>query len=116
MRQATYQAYIRGFSLSIIVTLTAYTLVSRHLLAGWILVVVIICLAVIQAMIQLLFFLHLGRESKPKWNLVMFITMALVVSMLVAGSLWIMNNLNYHHGQTPAADETYIIKDEGVQQ
>ena len=45
---------------------------------------------------QLLFFLHLGRETKPRWKLLVFLFMTMIVAILVFGSLWIMYNLNYH--------------------
>jgi len=36
----------------------------------------------------------------------------LVVLIVVVGSLWIMNNLNYH--MSPAATDAAIMKDEGI--
>jgi cytochrome o ubiquinol oxidase operon protein cyoD len=44
--------------------------------------------------IQLHYFLHLGDEPKPQWNLLTFGFMIGVVLILVFGTLWIMNNLN----------------------
>jgi cytochrome o ubiquinol oxidase subunit IV len=61
------------------------------------LVAVIIVLAVSQLFVQLLFFLHLSRESRPRWNLIVLLFAAMVLLIVVLGSLWIMNNLNYHH-------------------
>jgi heme/copper-type cytochrome/quinol oxidase subunit 4 len=40
-------------------------------------------------------FLHLGNEAKPRLKLLVFGFMALVVMILVFGSLWIMYSLNY---------------------
>lgn len=47
-----------------------------------------------QILIQMVCFYHIGAESKPRWNLWMFLFMALVVFLIIGGSLWIMNNLN----------------------
>jgi cytochrome o ubiquinol oxidase subunit IV len=41
------------------------------------------------------FFLHLGRETRPRWKLAVFLFMLGVILILVFGSLWIMTNLNY---------------------
>lgn len=90
----TYRSYIIGFVLSIVLTLAAYFLVTEHVLAGWTLIFAIIGLSIVQVLVQLLFFLHLGQEPKPYWNLISFLFMALVVGIIVAGSLWIMYNLD----------------------
>jgi cytochrome o ubiquinol oxidase operon protein cyoD len=107
-------SYITGFVLSLAFTLTAYLLVSRHTFASGPLIAAIVVLAVIQLLVQLVLFLHLGSEPKPRWNLVVSLFAALVVFILVFGSLWIMNNLNYHM-MSPANTDQYIIHDEGVQ-
>jgi cytochrome o ubiquinol oxidase operon protein cyoD len=55
-------------------------------------------LAFVQVIIQLIFFLHLGEEESPRWNLISFLFMVGVVFIIVAGSLWIMFNLDYRMG------------------
>lgn len=105
--------YVIGFGLSIYLTMTAYLMVVNHLFNGWVLVAAIVGLALIQLVVQLVFFLHLGRD---RWNLVIFLFMLMVVVIVVAGSLWIMANLDYHHGHehgTPDQTNQFIIKDEG---
>jgi cytochrome o ubiquinol oxidase subunit IV len=121
--QATYGTYIAGFALSLGLTLAAYLLVWRHvnshhaIFTDSFLNVAVAVLALLQLVVQLVFFLHLGRESKPRWNLAVLSFAAMVVIILVGGSLWIMSNLNYHHGHemTPSQTNTYIIHDEGIQ-
>jgi len=103
-----------GFLVSLELTLGAYLLVVHHAFSSSRLVLTIICLAIAQLLVQLVFFLHLGRESKPRWNLTVFSFALTVVLILVVGSLWIMSHLNYNQ-MTPAQTNTYIIKDEGVQ-
>jgi cytochrome o ubiquinol oxidase operon protein cyoD len=91
-RNLNVKLLVLGFLLSVILTLLAYSVAVRHLFSGW----VIIALGSLQALVQLLFFLHLGIESKPRWSLIMFLFMVLVVIIVIGGSLWIMYNLNYH--------------------
>src|SRR5579884_1225960 len=109
------KTYTAGFILSIILTLAAYLLVIRGWLSGWGLIFALAGLAIVQLLVQLIFFLHLGRESKPRWNLQVLVFAAGVVFILVFGSLWIMRNLDYnHHHGTPANESNQsIIKDEG---
>lgn len=106
-------AYITGFILSVILTLLAYFMVTRTLLGGMALVLALMGLAVLQLYVQLVFFLHIAHESRPRWNLMVFGFMLMIVVIVVAGSLWIMNHLNYHM-MTPDETDTYIIKDEGI--
>jgi len=111
--------YIAGFILSLVLMVVAYWLVLQHKNSGQpmfshqFLVVTVVVLAITQLFVQLVFFLHLDRESKPRWNLLVASFAAIVVLILVLGSIWIMNNLNYNM-QTPAQTDKAIIQDEGV--
>ncbi len=111
--QGSSGSYITGYVLSIVFTIIPYTLVVNDVLTGWGLYLMLACFAIVQLFVQLVFFLHLGRESKPRWNLLVFLFAVLVVVILVFGSLWIMKNLNYH-SMSPQATDKSIIKDEGI--
>lgn len=106
------RTYVNGFVASIILTVGAYTLVVNHALSGWPLVFGIVALALVQLLVQLVFFLHLGRETKPRWKLVVFLFMLMVIIIFVTGSLWIMNNLNYHM-LTPDQMNAYMKSQDG---
>jgi len=113
-------SYIVGFGLSLALTLGAYLLVSQHVngqhlfLTHRFLISVVLVLAMIQLIVQLVFFLHLGREEKPRWNLRVLLFAVLVVTILVVGSLWIMAHLNYNMQlNKPSETDSSIIKDEG---
>lgn len=110
--QGTFKTYIVGFGLSLILTLVAFGAVSRNLMNRTGLLVLIFSLAIIQLIVQLVFFLHLGRESRPRWNLIVFQFMLLVLLILVFGSLWIMSNVNYH--ATPKDIDSYVQEEEGI--
>ena len=94
--------YVTGFVLSLALTMTAYLAVKHHIATGHVfprdnvMVAILAALAVAKLFAQLVFFLHLNRESRPRWNLLVFLFMALVLVIIVGGSLWIMNNLNYN--------------------
>ena len=107
-------SYLTGFVFSIILTLIAYYVVTAKLYSSNLQVVsIIISLAILQLFVQLIFFLHLGRESKPRWNVTVFVFAATVVLIVVFGSIWIMNNLNYNMAHS---SDSYIRKDELIKQ
>jgi cytochrome o ubiquinol oxidase operon protein cyoD len=93
---ATLKSYITGFILSIALTLAAYFAVANHLLTGTTVIAFILGLAMIQLVVQLLFFLHMGQEKKPRWNLLFFLSFISIIAIVVIASLWIMAHLNYN--------------------
>lgn len=127
----TALTYISGYILSLALTSISFLLVHRHLANhhlsptdGFMLVALSV-LALTQLFVQLTFFLHLDRESKPWWNNTALAFAAMVVFILVGGSIWIMTNLDYHHAghnvthtghilTTPQQTTQYIIQDEGI--
>lgn len=83
----TLKSYLLGFVLSIALTLGAYFVRAE---------IAIVVFAVTQALLQLILFFDLRHESKPRWNLLVFLFMLLVLFILVSGSIWIMHNLDYN--------------------
>ncbi len=92
-------SYVVGFIISLIFTIVPYYLVVNEVLAGNTLVVVILAIAVWQMLIQLLFFLHLGRGPKPLYNVVFFGATAGIIVITIGASLFIMDNL--YRNMTP---------------
>jgi cytochrome o ubiquinol oxidase operon protein cyoD len=113
--RGSLQNYTIGFTLSIVLTLAAYILVRYRpdALSYGFLVFSVVGLAIAQLFVQLQFFIHLGHESKPRWNKLVFIFMLLVLLIIVVGSLWIMSNLHYNV-MSPHETETYIQEEEGI--
>jgi cytochrome o ubiquinol oxidase operon protein cyoD len=113
----TEMTYITGFGLSLGLTLVAYLLVKRHLSSHHIypsdnfMLVGLSILATVQFIVQLIFFLHLDRESKPRWNLTVLLGALVVVGIIVAGSIWIMYHLNYN--MSPEQQNHYLLKQDG---
>lgn len=90
----TLKSYVIGFITSLVLTGISFSLVTYRLLSGYTLIYSLVALALTQAIFQLLFFLHLGREPKPKWETAIFFFMLLILFIIVLGSLWVMNDLN----------------------
>jgi cytochrome o ubiquinol oxidase operon protein cyoD len=106
-------AYITGFGLSIVLTLAAYFMVTGRLFQNFTLMIIIGGLALVQFGVQLIFFLHLGQEERPRWRLIILLFMVMIVVILVVGSIWIMNNLNYHT-MSPIDVNKYIHSQDGL--
>ena len=92
--EGSLTTYFVGFVLSLLLTFTAYFLVVDKVFTGGSLDLAIVALGVVQMIVQVIFFLHLGSETKPRWNLFLFIFMLIIIVTVVFGTLWIMNNLN----------------------
>lgn len=103
--------YIIGFVSSVGLTLAAYLAVTLKLLSDGELIAAIVGLAVLQVLVQLFFFLHLGHETKPRWKLAVLGFMLAVLGIVVIGTLWIMQNLNYHMmPMTESEKDSYMLK------
>lgn len=105
----TLSRYITGFVLSLLLTLTAYSLVVYRFVSEWLLLVLAV-LALTQMIVQLVFFLHLGEEMRPRYKLISFGFMALMLLIVVVGSIWIMYNLDYNMmNMTPDEKTNYML-------
>lgn len=91
----SFHKYIVGFVASIAVTLAAYILATESSISKDTVMYTLAALAVLQFVVQIVFFLHVGAESKPRWKAMVMWLMLAVVLILVVGTIWIMNNLNY---------------------
>jgi cytochrome o ubiquinol oxidase subunit IV len=110
--KGTVFSYAVGFLLSILLTLAAFGLVllqvqSDALFSDSVLYGALLSSAIIQLFVQLFFFLHVGKESGPRWNLAALLFALIVVLILVGGTLWIMFNLQ--HGTMVGPFENGIV-------
>jgi len=85
-----------GFVISLVLVFAAYRIVDHYHLTHRLLIASIISIGCVLTVIQLIFFLHLGLEEKPCWNLWLFILGVILILCVILGTLWIMSNLNYN--------------------
>lgn len=91
----TLKSYGIGLAASFLLTVASFYLVIARLLADSLLIYTLIGLAITQAIVQLLFFLHIGQaEAKPRWESLTFCFTLLILLIIVIGSLWVMHDLN----------------------
>lgn len=99
MHGGTLTLRIIGFVLCLILTLATYFIITQPEyfdLKAKMAIVVILTLAVIQSMVQLIFFLNIWREKGAYWNLGVFISTVSIILVIVVFSIWIMDTLNYN--------------------
>lgn len=92
----SFKPQFLGFVLSLILLVGAYQITVKHGFSIGLFTLTICGFAIAQALVQLVFFLHLGLESKPHWNTITFLFVVLVILIIIGGSIWIMNNINYN--------------------
>ncbi len=110
----TIESYIIGFILSLVFTFIPYFLVVNHVVIGGGLYLTILGFAVLQMLVQVIFFLHLGRGPKPFYNVVFFIATVGIILVVVVGSVVIIHNL--HYNMLPADQIKRIVNDEAIYQ
>ena len=103
--------YLIGYFVSILFTLSAFFIVTNHVLTLNTTEYVIAMLAVAQFIVQIVYFLHLFNERNPRYRLLVFSLMLSIVIILITGSLWIMSNLN--HNMTTIPKQIQYMNNQG---
>ncbi|MBM3207938.1 MAG: hypothetical protein FJZ57_04960 [Chlamydiae bacterium] len=92
----SFKPVLLGFMLSLFFAVAMYRIADRQHLSGDAFAWTIFSIGFIQALIQLVFFMQVGLENKPHWVSLSFIFTVIVIVIVVGGSIWIMNNLDYN--------------------
>ena len=88
------RGYLVGFGLAVVLTAVPFALVMTGALSVTATSLLIFGLAVVQIVVHVVFFLHLDTRSEGGWTLVSFAFTAVIVFIVVAGSVWVMYHLN----------------------
>ena len=84
------KSYVTGFAFSLLLTIIPIMVLENNWLEGKGITIVFLVTAVLQFIIQLVFFMHLREEEKPRYNLMSLILGIFIVLLIVIGSIWIM--------------------------
>ena len=88
--------YLTGLALAILLTATSFFVAGTDLVWQPSIPVALIVLAIAQMGVHLVFFLHITTGPDNTNNVLALAFGVLVVFLIVAGSIWIMNNLNHN--------------------
>ncbi len=93
---ASVKSYMIGFVLAVILTVIPFKVVMDGKMDKGTILWIILGMAVVQMIVHMKYFLHLDTSSEQRSNVVALLFTALILVIVVAGSLWIMHNLNHN--------------------
>ncbi|MBP0637560.1 MULTISPECIES: cytochrome o ubiquinol oxidase subunit IV [unclassified Cupriavidus] len=91
---ASFKSYLIGFVLAVVLTVIPFKLVMDGTMDKGTILWIILGMAAVQILVHLKYFLHLDTSSEQRSNVIALLFTALILVIVVAGSLWIMYNLN----------------------
>lgn len=103
----SYKPVVLGFLVSLLLTFALYRVADRLHITGDLFVFSIFGLAILQTIVQLILFMQVGLESRPHWVSVSLIFTIAIIVIIIGGSVWIMNNLNYNLMPMPKSMPTH---------
>lgn len=88
---------LTGFIASLALTLIAYLIIlNPEFFNLQTAIIVIFSLALIQSLVQLIFFIDVWKKKELVWNLGIFISTVSIIFIVIFFSIWIINHLNYN--------------------
>lgn len=97
----TRQDYAIGFLLSVVLTAVPFWLVMSGMFAATATAIAVTVLAVAQILVHTVFFLHVNTRAEGGWTLVALVFTAIMILIVIFGSLWIMLHLHGNMMPTP---------------
>ncbi|MGF6768113.1 cytochrome o ubiquinol oxidase operon protein cyoD [Paraburkholderia sp. GAS199] len=105
------KSYVVGMVLSLVLTFASFGVVMMHLLPRSMGLTAVVVLCVVQLVVQLVFFLHLGSSADQRANTGIFICTGLLIAIIIAGSLWVIHNANVNMMPTQISVERALARD-----
>ena len=87
-------SYTVGLVVCAVLTVASFGAVMSDVLPQAARLPAIVVLCVVQLLVQLVLFLHIGSAKSQRDNTGIFICTAALIAIVVAGSLWVMHNAN----------------------
>ena len=98
---ANVLSYTAGLGLAIVLTIVSFVVAQTNLLWAPGIPMGLIVLAFAQIGVHLVFFLHLGSGPESTNNILALAFGVLTVFLVIAGSIWIIANLNWNMMDMP---------------
>jgi cytochrome o ubiquinol oxidase operon protein cyoD len=90
----TKRSYLIGFILSVALTAIPFWLVMTGVLTPAATAITVIAMAVVQILVHTICFLHVNTRAEGGWTLIAYVFTAVLLVIMIAGSVWIMYHLN----------------------
>jgi cytochrome o ubiquinol oxidase operon protein cyoD len=88
------KSYLTGFILSVVLTLASFGVVMSGKVPHDLMMPGIVVFGVIQLIVQLKYFLHMGMSPPLRGNFAIMRFTLLILAIVVVGSLWVLHNMN----------------------
>lgn len=89
------RGYWTGFLLSAVLTAIPFALAMTGIIAdARVTAGLIMAAAAMQIVVHMVYFLHMNTHSESGWTFLALVFTAIVVVIVIAGSLWVMYNMN----------------------
>lgn len=90
------RSYLIGFVICAVFTVIPFLLVMNPTLSRPLTLFLLVAFAVVQIIVQLVYFLHMNRSSEGGWNLASFVFTLVILFIVVALSVWIIWSMHFH--------------------
>ena len=87
------QSYLWGFMFSVLLSVAAFGVMLCGFFGRETTMVVLGCLAMLQLLVQLRYFLHIDGRRESREDLYLILFSALVLLMMVIGTVWVLGDL-----------------------
>lgn len=93
--ESSVKGYVIGFIASLLLTIVPFYYVGTQSLSHAATYAILFGCAIIQVIVHFIYFLHMEiKTEEGRWNFVSLMFSAIVVLIVIGGSIWIMWNLN----------------------
>lgn len=89
-------SYLTGFVLAVVLTVASFAVVLCHSFSHEATLLLLSVLAMVQILVHLRYFLHMGGESEHRWNNIVFIAAIAFVGFFIVGTMFAMNNAAFY--------------------
>lgn len=93
-RARELRSYLVGFAAAVLLTAVPFALVATGVASpsatGWTIAIA----ALVQVVVHFRFFLHIGLQRSTRDDLQLILFTALIILLMVGGTIWIMGNLH----------------------
>jgi len=90
------RSYLTGFALAVPLTVIPFALAATGYFPNAVTLRVIAIAAIAQVLVHLRYFLHLSFSPKNTWFLIAVAFTAVILLIMVGGTIWILFELNRH--------------------
>ena len=111
----TFKTYVTGFILAVVLTAIPFWLVigkvfDKSSTTG----MVLLAFGAVQIVVHMIYFLHMNTRAEGGWSLLALLFTAMVLVIMLSGSVWVMYHLNDNMMPGMMTESTMETKPESI--